>query len=61
MTALLLNLIVAVVITLILRAANSPAGVDHTEPDDYYADAEVDMPRAGEYLGDERTPEPSRT
>jgi SSS family solute:Na+ symporter len=37
-TALVLNLVVAVVLTLIFRAAKLPEGVDATNPDDYYAD-----------------------
>jgi len=60
LTALLLNLIVAVVITLVLRAMKTPSGIDRTEPDDFYADAGVDLPLAGQYLGEE-TAEPSRT
>jgi SSS family solute:Na+ symporter len=36
--AVLVNLLVAVVATLILRAMKTPAGVDGTQPDDYYAD-----------------------
>jgi solute:Na+ symporter, SSS family len=39
-TALLLNVIVAVVLTIVLRAINAPAGTDATEADDYYADRE---------------------
>ena len=61
LTALLLNIIVAVVLTWILRAANTPAGTDTTKPDDYYADSGVDLPMAGEYIGDEGTPDPVRT
>jgi SSS family solute:Na+ symporter len=38
-TALLINIVVAVVVTLILRAVRTPEGVDATEPDDYYTDA----------------------
>jgi SSS family solute:Na+ symporter len=38
-TALLLNIIVAVVLTLVLRAVKAPAGADSTEPADYYSDA----------------------
>ena len=38
-TALLLNLIVAVVLTLVLRAIKAPAGTDATRPGDYYSDA----------------------
>jgi len=36
--AVLLNALVAVVVTLILRAAKTPDGVDGTVPDDYFAD-----------------------
>ena len=36
--AVLLNLLVAVVVTLILRARKTAEGVDGTEPDDYFAD-----------------------
>ena len=38
-TALLLNLIVSVVLTLVLRAVRAPAGTDETTPDQYHADA----------------------
>jgi SSS family solute:Na+ symporter len=36
--AVLVNLLVAVVVTLILRAMKRPEGVDGTTPDDYFAD-----------------------
>ncbi|RSM60250.1 sodium:solute symporter [Actinoplanes sp. ATCC 53533] len=36
--AVLLNLLVAVVVTLILRAMRTAEGIDGTEPDDYFAD-----------------------
>jgi SSS family solute:Na+ symporter len=36
--AVALNLLIAVLVTLILRAAKTPEGVDGTEPDDYFAD-----------------------
>jgi SSS family solute:Na+ symporter len=36
--ALLVNLIVAVVLTLVFRAASMPNGTDATAPDDYHAD-----------------------
>ncbi|MEV4704991.1 monocarboxylate uptake permease MctP [Actinoplanes sp. NPDC049316] len=36
--AVAVNLLVAVVVTLILRAAKTPDGMDHTTPDDYFAD-----------------------
>jgi SSS family solute:Na+ symporter len=58
LTALLLNVIVAVAITLFLRAINTPSGSDHTTPDDYYADQGVELPKAGQYLGEEQTAEP---
>jgi SSS family solute:Na+ symporter len=38
-TALLLNIIVAVVLTLVLRAVKAPAGSDATQPGDYYSDS----------------------
>jgi SSS family solute:Na+ symporter len=37
-TALVINIIVAVIVTLVLRAVRVPAGTDETAPDDYYAD-----------------------
>jgi SSS family solute:Na+ symporter len=37
-TALLINIVIAVVLTLVLRAVKAPEGVDETEPGDYYAD-----------------------
>jgi SSS family solute:Na+ symporter len=36
--AVLVNLLVAVIVTLILRAMKTPAGFDGTVPDDYFAD-----------------------
>jgi SSS family solute:Na+ symporter len=38
-TALLLNIIVAVVLTLVFRAIKAPAGTDATTPDQYLSDA----------------------
>ena len=38
-TALLLNVVVAVVLTVVLRLVKAPAGTDATEPDDYYSDS----------------------
>ena len=38
LTAFVINLIVAVVLTFVLRAMKSPEGVDQTEPSDYFAD-----------------------
>src|SRR4051812_8886396 len=37
--ALSINLLVAVLVTLLLRVLKAPAGVDATEPDDYHSDA----------------------
>ena len=34
-----INIVVAVVLTLVLRAVKAPAGTDETEPADYYSDA----------------------
>ena len=39
LTAFVLNVIVAAVVTLALRAAKVPEGVDETRPEDYRADA----------------------
>jgi SSS family solute:Na+ symporter len=41
-TAVLLNVIVATVLTVIFRALRVPSGADATEPDDYYADAQTE-------------------
>jgi SSS family solute:Na+ symporter len=38
LTAFVINVIVAVVLTFVFRAIKSPEGVDQTEPSDYYAD-----------------------
>ena len=46
MTAFVLNLIVAAVVTVALRAAKVPDGVDATQPSDYHADA--GDPRVGD-------------
>src|SRR6185437_2533278 len=37
-TGLLLNLVIAIVGTVVLRLVNAPAGTDATESDDYYAE-----------------------
>ncbi len=59
LTALLLNVIVSVALTLILRALKAPSGTDATRPDDYYSDAPgVAIPVAGEYLGDDPKVDP---
>ncbi|MDP9116476.1 MAG: sodium:solute symporter [Actinomycetota bacterium] len=38
-TALLVNVVVAVVATMVMHLLNAPAGTDQTEPGDYYSDA----------------------
>ncbi|MBE7187905.1 monocarboxylate uptake permease MctP [Jatrophihabitans endophyticus] len=38
-TALVLNVLVSVVLTVLLRAVRAPAGTDATAPDDYYSDS----------------------
>ncbi|MEJ7628639.1 MAG: sodium:solute symporter family protein [Nocardioidaceae bacterium] len=38
LTALLLNVVIAVLLTAVLRALKAPEGTDATSPDDYYAD-----------------------
>ena len=54
LTALLLNLIVAAILTLVFRAANVTSGVDATDPDDYYSDRSAnELPTPGTFLGDE--------
>ena len=39
LTAFVLNIVVAVVLTFVFRAMKAPDGVDQTEPSDYFADA----------------------
>jgi SSS family solute:Na+ symporter len=51
LTAFVLNVLVAVVLTLVLRAVKAPDGVDETKPEDYTADAgdpgvQVELPPA---------------
>jgi SSS family solute:Na+ symporter len=62
LTAFVLNLVIVVVGTLLLRAAKAPAGTDVTEPEDYWADAGdprvVALPEA--YEGMDRHPERPR-
>ena len=38
LTALLLNIIISVVVTIVLKLVRAPAGTDHTEPDDFYSE-----------------------
>jgi SSS family solute:Na+ symporter len=57
LTALLLNVIVAVVLTLVFRAMNLAAGNDATTPDDYYSDmATSPLAPPGHYLGEDEEP-----
>ena len=51
MTAFVLNLLVAVVLTLVLNAAKVANGADATSPGDYYAD--TDDPRVQADLASE--------
>ncbi|HEX5494124.1 MAG TPA: sodium:solute symporter [Mycobacteriales bacterium] len=37
-TAFVLNVVVVIVLTVVLRAVRAPAGVDETQPEDYHAD-----------------------
>ena len=57
LTAFVLNVVVAAVLTLVLRAAKAPAGVDATQPADYFADAGdprvAPMPKSVEELAAE--------
>jgi SSS family solute:Na+ symporter len=46
LTALLINIVVAVVLTAILRAANVPDGTDGTSSEDYYADGPAVVKRS---------------
>src|SRR6266571_1799378 len=40
-SALVINVVIAVVLTLVFRALKAPEGVDATEPDDYYSDGSM--------------------
>jgi SSS family solute:Na+ symporter len=54
LSALLLNIVVAVVLTLVFRAMNVAAGTDATTPDDYYSDSTTTpLPPPGHYLGED--------
>jgi SSS family solute:Na+ symporter len=57
LTALLLNLLVAVILTVVFRALNVSSGTDATTPDDYYSDmAATPLPAPGHYLGEGEQP-----
>jgi SSS family solute:Na+ symporter len=54
LTALLLNVAVAIVLTLVFRSMRTPAGVDATEPADYHVDAPSEaVLTSGGYEGEE--------
>jgi SSS family solute:Na+ symporter len=55
-SALALNLVVAVVLTLVLRAIKAPAGADQTVSDDYYSET---AEPAGKLPGSEGLPAPT--
>jgi len=55
-SALVLNIVVAVVLTLVLRAVKAPAGVDQTASDDYYSES---AEPAGRLPGGEGLPAPT--
>jgi len=62
LSALVINLVISVALTLVFRALKTPAGGDATQPDDYYSDAPgVALPAAGQYLGDDATADPRPT
>jgi SSS family solute:Na+ symporter len=59
LTALVLNLVVAALLTLLFRALNAPSGGDETVADDYYSDAPaVALPAAGEFIGEDAAADP---
>ncbi|MFG7942812.1 monocarboxylate uptake permease MctP [Streptomyces cacaoi] len=63
-TAFVLNVLVTVVLTVVLRAVKAPDGVDETRPEDYTADAPAPAPRpaasAGAPGGDAERPDDDR-
>jgi SSS family solute:Na+ symporter len=56
--AVAVNLVVAIIATLIFRAMKTPDGVDATQPEDYLAEAPSEMPPG---LGGEEVREPAPT
>ncbi len=56
--AILANLVVAVIVTLVCRALKAPDGVDATSSDDYLAEGPADMPPG---LAGDTVPEPAPT
>jgi solute:Na+ symporter, SSS family len=57
--AVLANLVVAVIVTLICRAAKAPDGVDATVPEDYVAEGPSEMPPGLGGEDDVREPAPT--
>ena len=52
LTAFVLNVVVTVVLTFVLKAVKAPEGVDETSPSDYTADAgdkgvQTELPKVG--------------
>ncbi len=59
LTALVLNIVVTTLVTLVLRAMNVSAGTDSTRPDDYYSDSpSAQPPKAGEFIGEDAGADP---
>ncbi|MDT5027585.1 MAG: solute:Na+ symporter, family [Micromonosporaceae bacterium] len=59
--AVAVNLVVAVLVTLVCRAAKAPDGVDLTSPDDYFADEgepRVGPPTVDDLVGPRKSPDP---
>ena len=62
LSALVINLVISVALSLVFRALKTPAGGDATQPDDYCSDAPGGaLPAAGQYLGDDATADPRPT
>jgi len=61
--AVVVNLLVAAIVTLLCRAVKAPDGIDLTTPDDYFADEgdpRVGPPTVDDLLGPRRSPDPDR-
>jgi SSS family solute:Na+ symporter len=61
LTAFVINVLLAVVLTLVFRALRLPAGTDQTVTDDYLADAGDVAVAELAGLVDEKTPPPAAT
>jgi SSS family solute:Na+ symporter len=62
LTAFVLNVVVTVVLTFALKAANAPDGIDETRPEDYTADTQAAQPQkrgTGPRPGDPLAPSPT--